>query len=160
MLDATVMLARSVTEFLEDPKFVIGVPLLAIGALGALVALSPVELLKVRAPSEPEPAAVEEVPVEEVPEEGHVSPATYIKVGLILAVITAVEVAFFYLDLAEGALIGILLALSIMKFVLVALWFMHLQFDNRVFSMFFAGGIALAIILFIVVLSTLGSSLV
>lgn len=155
MLDATVMLAGSVTEFFEDSKFVIGIPLLAIGVLGALVALSPVELLKVGAPSDPGPAAVEEVP-----EEGHVSPATYVKVGLILAVITAVEVAFFYVDVADGALIGVLLALSIIKFVLVALWFMHLRFDNRIFSALFTGGIVLAILLFIVVLSTLGSSLV
>lgn len=154
MLDATVML--SVTEFFEDPKFVIGIPLLAIGALGALIALSPVELLKVRAPSEPEPAAVEEA----VLGEGHISPATYVKVGLILSFITGVEVAFFYLDLADGALIGILLALSIMKFVLVALWFMHLRFDNRILSTLFTVGIVLAILLFIVVLSTLGSSLV
>ena len=73
---------------------------------------------------------------------------------------TAVEVAVYYVDALAGALLGILMVLSAMKFVLVVLWFMHLRFDNRLFSILFAGGLVLAVLLFAVVLSSLGASLV
>jgi len=56
--------------------------------------------------------------------------------------------------------VGVLLALSAMKFVLVALWFMHLRFDTRLFSILFGGGLALIVALIMVVLATLGSNLI
>ena len=151
----TVMLAADGKAFFENPAYLLGIPLVALGVLGAAVALTPIEL-KWPQPAPPK----EEYEILDHAPDGHPDAAEYVKVGLILAVITAVEVAIYYVDALEGALLAILLVLSAAKFVLVALWFMHLQFDNRVFSMFFAGGIVLAILLFIVVLSTLGSSLV
>lgn len=152
---SVVILAGAVTEFLEDPKYVIGLPFLAIGVLGVLAVLAPVELLKVSARIEPDVQSAEEVL-----SDGHISPGTYVMVGLVLAVLTAIEVAFFYVNVADGALIGVLLGLSIIKFVVVALWFMHLKFDNRIYTILFGGGIVLAILLLTVLLSTLGSSLV
>ena len=64
------------------------------------------------------------------------------------------------MDLADGALLGMLLALSALKFVIVVLWFMHLKFDNKLFSIMFTGGLVLVAGLFTIVLATLGSSLV
>ena len=93
-------------------------------------------------------------------EETHPSALEYVQIGVILAIITAVEVALYYVELAQGVLAGLLLALSALKFVVVALWFMHLRFDNQLFTMLFAGGIALAVALLAVVLATLGASLV
>ena len=69
-------------------------------------------------------------------------------------------VAIYYVDIAQGLLLGLLLVLSAMKFVLVMLWFMHLRFDSPLFSTLFTGGLLLAVALFMVVLATLGSSLV
>lgn len=149
-----VVLASGAKGLFEDPGFLIGVPLLALGALGALIALTPVEI---KWPSRPETVPSQ---VEAEADEGHPEPATYVKVGLWLGVITAIEVAIFYVDLIDGLLIGLLLALSLGKFLLVALWFMHLQFDSRLFSTLFTGGMALAVALFIVVLATLGANLV
>jgi hypothetical protein len=40
------------------------------------------------------------------------------------------------------------------------MWFMHLRFDNRLFSTFFVGGLMLVATLFVVVLATLGGKLV
>jgi len=93
-------------------------------------------------------------------EGAHPGPAEYIKIGLTLAVITAVEVAVYYIDALSDVLIPILIVLSALKFSLVVLWFMHLKFDNRLFSTFFVGGLMLAATLFVVVLATLGGKLV
>ena len=152
------LLAGGTKGFFESPEFLIGIPLLVVGILGVLLALSPIELHW----PVPQPAGAADVATEETEEgvEGHPSARQYIRIGLILAVITAVEVAIYYMDVAYGALLGMLLVLSLLKFVLVALWFMHLQFDSRILSTLFAGGLALVIALFFVVLATLGASLV
>jgi cytochrome c oxidase subunit 4 len=90
----------------------------------------------------------------------HPGLAEYIKIGLILAVITAVEVAVYYIDALEDVLIPILIVLSALKFSMVVMWFMHLRFDNRLFSTFFVGGLMLVATLFVIVLATLGGKLV
>ena len=97
---------------------------------------------------------------EEVREGAHPGPLEYVKIGLILAVITAVEVGIYYIEAIEDVLVPILIALSALKFSLVVLWFMHLRFDNRLFSWLLAVGLMLAVILMAIVLSTLGGGLV
>jgi cytochrome c oxidase subunit 4 len=150
----TVLLNADGKAFFENPAYLLGIPLVAIGALGALVALTPIEL------KWPQPAAPEEE-YEILEHTGdHPDALEYIKIGLILAVITAVEVAIYYVDMADGLLLVILLTLSAAKFVLVALWFMHLRFDNRMLSVAFSSGIVLVTALFVIVLSTLGANLV
>ena len=75
---------------------------------------------------------------------GHPTPLTYFKVAIILLVITAAEVGVFYVeDLGKG-IIPVLVVLSSAKFVLVAMFYMHLKYDARLFSGFFVGGLALA----------------
>ena len=155
----------SLTDWLENPAYVLGVPLAALGLLGLLLVLAPVQITWPQPPGPEVDAARARMdavwaPTDIAAHEGHPSPSQYIMVGLILGVVTAVEVAVYYVDALEGALLGILMVLSAMKFILVALWFMHLRFDNRLFSIFFAGGVVLAVLLFIIVLSTLGASLV
>ncbi len=141
--------------FFQNPAYLLGIPLVALGVLGALLALSPVELRW------PQPVAA--TPAEEEVEiivEGHIPASTYLTVGTILAGITALEVAVYYIGALHGALLGILLSLSALKFAMVALWFMHLRYDSRVFTILFAGGMMLVVALLAVVLATLGSSLV
>ena len=69
------------------------------------------------------------------------------------AVVTAIEVGLFYVDLAKGLMITLLIALSVVKFALVAMFFMHLKFDHRLFTGLFGGGIVVAIVAFSVVLA-------
>ena len=82
---------------------------------------------------------------------GHPTPTTYFKVAMILSVVTAVEVAIFYITPLSYAIIPILAVLSIGKFALVVLYYMHLKFDSRVFSglfffgMFVATGVVFAL---------------
>jgi len=101
-----------------------------------------------------------EAPAEHAGKQAHPGPVEYIKIGSILAVITAVEVGIYYVEAIEDALVPILIALSALKFSLVVMWFMHLKFDSRVFSWLLAGGLALIGLLLVVVLSTLGGGLV
>jgi cytochrome c oxidase subunit IV len=90
---------------------------------------------------------------EEHGEHGHPGAGEYVMVAFVLAFITAVEVAIYYIDLNRTTLVVSLLALSAVKFSMVAAFFMHLKFDTRVFTTFFAGGLAMAVAAFIAVLS-------
>ena len=88
-------------------------------------------------------AESEQVTVEAV-HTGHPTPLTYFKVAITLSVITAIEVGIFYIeDLGKG-IIPILAVLSAVKFTLVAMFYMHLRYDSRLFSGLFAGGLVLA----------------
>jgi cytochrome c oxidase subunit 4 len=83
----------------------------------------------------------------------HPSPKEYIRIGVVLAVLTAIEVAASYT--IDGALlIASLLGLALIKFVIVVMWFMHLRFDDRRYARFFVMGVALAVTLYLVVLLT------
>jgi cytochrome c oxidase subunit 4 len=78
-------------------------------------------------------------------EEHHPGWQEYVKIGAILAIITAVEVAIVYVEALEGVLLPILLALSVAKFILVVAYFMHLKFDHKFFAWLFGSGVVLAI---------------
>jgi len=84
----------------------------------------------------------------------HPSPKEYIRIAVILAVITAAEVAVYYLEGVQEFLVPILLLFSALKFTLVVLWFMHLKFDSRTYARFFLMGLAGAITLYLIVLLT------
>jgi cytochrome c oxidase subunit 4 len=84
----------------------------------------------------------------------HPSPKEYIRIAIILAVITGAEVGVYYLELSRGLLIPLLFGFSALKFALVVLWFMHLRFDSRTYARFFLLGLAGATTLYIVVLLT------
>ena len=83
----------------------------------------------------------------------HPTPLTYLIVAITLSVITAVEVGVFYLDWLGHGIIPVLAVLSGTKFALVAMFYMHLRYDARLFVGFFAGGLMLAVS---VVLAVLG----
>ena len=76
--------------------------------------------------------------------EAHASVGFYWAIGGILTVITAVEVAIFYVPALEGVLVPLLLLLSAAKFVLVVMFFMHLKWDSTIFSGVFLAGFVLA----------------
>jgi cytochrome c oxidase subunit 4 len=87
----------------------------------------------------------------------HPQPAKYVMIAAILVVVTAAEVGLYYLqdELAEGLIIVLLLTFAVVKFFLVASWYMHLRTDKPIFRNFFVLGIVAAILLYLVVLATL-----
>lgn len=76
-------------------------------------------------------------------EGSHASVKFYWMIGIILAVLTAMEVAAYYMELGAFE-VPILLILSVAKFVLVVMFFMHLKFDSKVFTGVFMAGMVLA----------------
>jgi cytochrome c oxidase subunit 4 len=80
-------------------------------------------------------------------EHAHPGARTYIVIALILTFITAVEVAVYYIPALLPYIFLILLTLSVVKFLMVVGWFMHLKFDHVSFSWYFGGGLALALIM-------------
>ncbi|MSQ21729.1 MAG: cytochrome C oxidase subunit IV [Dehalococcoidia bacterium] len=89
-------------------------------------------------------------------ERAHPTPARYTAIALILAVITVVEVAIVYTKFLQPVLIPLLLVLSATKFAMVAMFFMHLRFDNRLFSVMFVGGLLLALAVIIALMTLFG----
>ena len=82
----------------------------------------------------------------------HPSPKEYVRIGLILAVLTALEVAASYTGVSGSILIPTLFILAVVKFAMVVLWFMHLKFDDRRFARFFVMGLSGAAVLYLIVL--------
>jgi len=98
--------------------------------------------------STPAPAAGHSV-------EGHAHPQSreYVTIAVVLAIITAVEVLVYYQPAVRPFIVPVLLVLSAVKFSLVAMFFMHLKFDNRIFTVMFTGGLALALAVLIALLA-------
>ena len=93
------------------------------------------------------------------PERGHPTPLTYVKVAITLSAITAVEVGLFYLDMVPAMFVACFFILSATKFVMVALFYMHLRYEARLFSTLFFGGVVLAMIVVVSVLAIFGTLL-
>jgi cytochrome c oxidase subunit 4 len=98
-----------------------------------------------------DPIAVE-APREDVELAHHPTPATYVKVAVILAIVTALEVAIYYVPSVKDFLVPSLIFFSVIKFIMVAGYFMHLRFDSPIFKRFFLVGIVLAFFVFGIVL--------
>jgi cytochrome c oxidase subunit 4 len=85
--------------------------------------------------------------------DGH-SDLKYIKVAILLAVLTAIEVGVYYIDMSSAALTAILIPLMVVKFWLVAAYFMHLKNDTPLFTKMFVSGLVFAIVVYAVMLTT------
>jgi cytochrome c oxidase subunit 4 len=68
----------------------------------------------------------------------------YVNIAIILALITALEVATYYVDFGPFFLPSLL----------VVSYFMHLKFDNKIFSFLFYSGLVLAIGVYVAFLAT------
>jgi cytochrome c oxidase subunit IV len=88
---------------------------------------------------------------EHTAEDHHPTPRDYVNIAIILAVLTAMEVSTYFLDF--GAIgVPLLIVLMIIKFLLVAGWFMHLRFDTKLFSRLLYAGLTLAVAVYAITL--------
>lgn len=89
-------------------------------------------------------------------EHAHPSDWQYIKIALLLAVLTALEV-FTYFEsvhnLSDAVLYVVLTVLMVLKFVYVVAWFMHLKFDSIIFRRVFQVGIVMALAVYLIMLT-------
>ena len=83
----------------------------------------------------------------EAGEHHHPSDFTYIKVALILAVMTTLEVLTYPFDFGHFA-VPLLLILMTLKFGTVVAYFMHLKFDSIMFRRLFIAGIITAVVVY------------
>jgi len=81
------------------------------------------------------------------------SDAGYIKIAIILALITGLEVSTYYIDFGP-LFMPALLTMMVVKFVMVVSYFMHLKFDSKIFSFLFYTGLGLALFVYIMALAT------
>jgi cytochrome c oxidase subunit 4 len=88
---------------------------------------------------------VTEVHTGEAHEHEHPGELTYIKVAAILAAVTVVEVAIYYISDLRDILVPALIILSVAKFLAVVSYFMHLKFDDRRLAWTFALAMILTI---------------
>jgi cytochrome c oxidase subunit IV len=92
-------------------------------------------------------------------EHAHPTPLTYAKVGLVLFVLTALEVGLYEVTYGEHAgmlghdlqpfFVPLLLLLSAAKFALVAAFYMHLKNDSKLFTSVFVFPIIIATIVIV-----------
>jgi cytochrome c oxidase subunit IV len=75
----------------------------------------------------------------------HASTATYVRVAIILAIVTALEFGVIYVRQLTPVLVPLLLVMSAAKFVLVVLFFMHLRYDSRLLTVLFVGSLVIAL---------------
>ena len=82
-------------------------------------------------------------------EEVHTTNQTYVRIAIILAIITLVEVVIYYIPTLRAVLVPALIVLSLAKFLMVVGYFMHLKFDDKRLAWIFAGGMILALSIYI-----------
>ncbi len=81
------------------------------------------------------------------------SNAGYVRIAVILAAITGLEVATYYVDFGALFLPSLLIMMAV-KFYIVVSFFMHLKFDNKLFSWVFYAGLFLAMTVYGIFLAT------
>ena len=92
--------------------------------------------------------------------ETHASVGTYIRVALILVAVTALEVGVIYIRRLTPIIVPLLLVMSIAKFTLVVMFFMHLRYDPRPLVAVFVGPLLLATGLAVALMTLTGAFLV
>ena len=85
----------------------------------------------------------------------HPSDWAYVKIALVLAAVTALEVFTYFETVLDwgAALVPSLMVMMVVKFYLVATWFMHLRFDSKLFAKMFTIGLILAVGVYMITLT-------
>ncbi len=91
-------------------------------------------------------------------EHHHPTVGTYIKVGVILTIITVVEVVAYYIPafVESPYFVPSLLIMSAVKFAIVVMFYMHLKYDHKLFRALFTGPLAIAFVTILALLLLFG----
>jgi cytochrome c oxidase subunit 4 len=77
-------------------------------------------------------------------EHAHPGPREYILIGVVLAVLTILELMAYTRTDIKPILVPVLIALSATKFFIVVSFYMHLRFDDVIYRFVFCFGLAVA----------------
>ncbi len=83
----------------------------------------------------------------------HPTDQVYVRIAIVLAIITLVEVVIYYIPTVRPALVPALLILSVAKFLMVVGFFMHLRFDSRIYRFMFAAGLVITLGVYLALLA-------
>jgi cytochrome c oxidase subunit 4 len=70
---------------------------------------------------------------------------TYVAIAMLLAVITGVEIGIVYVPIVKWLIVTALVVLSVVKFMYVIFYFMHLKWDKPFCTILFFIGLVLSI---------------
>jgi cytochrome c oxidase subunit IV len=93
-------------------------------------------------------------------EHAHPGPGTYLLIGVILFFLTVIEVVIVYIPAIASQpllMIPMLMVLMTIKFALVVMFFMHLKFDNRLFSFLFTAPLLIAVCITLALMALFGA---
>jgi cytochrome c oxidase subunit IV len=90
----------------------------------------------------------------------HASVRVYVRVAVVLTLVTALEVGVIYIRQLSPIIVPLLLAMSAAKFALVAMFFMHLRYDSRPLTAVFVGPLLIATGLAVALMTLTGAFLV
>ena len=79
---------------------------------------------------------------------------SYMAIFWYLAVLTVIEIGVIFAPLPRIVIGVLLVSLACAKAAMVAIYFMHLRFDSRIFRRLFVTGVLLATTVYIIVLLT------
>jgi cytochrome c oxidase subunit IV len=85
----------------------------------------------------------------------HPNAKLYVKVAAWLAVVTGVEVLLSYVTLPPLILLAALIVLSLIKFIVVVGYFMHLKFDQPLLRKPLLAGLITAFLVYSIVLANM-----
>lgn len=87
--------------------------------------------------------------------EAHGTVKLYVIFAVVLCVITFIEWFIFKhkesMGLSNPVMVVVLLGLSLIKFIMVCGWYMHLRYDRKILTKMFVAAMAISLSVFIVV---------
>ena len=95
----------------------------------------------------------------EQPAHQHSSTRIYLQVAAILCVVTALEFTVIYVRQLTPVLTPLLIVMSVGKFALVVMYFMHLRYDSKPLTFLFVAPLLLAVGLAIALMTLTGDFL-
>ena len=90
----------------------------------------------------------------------HASVRTYVRVAVILTLVTGLEVGVIYIRALTPIIVPLLLVMAAGKFALVVMFFMHLRYDGRALTTLFLGPLLIATLLGIALMTLTGAFLI
>ncbi len=89
---------------------------------------------------------------------GHATVQIYIRVAVVLGLLTAIEIGAVYVPgIPSHALVALLLVFSVLKFGLVVSFFMHLRYDNKLLTVLFVGPLIIAMAIILAIMALFGA---
>src|SRR5262245_30503454 len=94
-------------------------------------------------------------------DEGHASVPTYLRVAVVLAILTAIEIGALYVPgMPNHLLVTLILIFGTLKFALVVAFFMHLRYDSKLLTALFVGPLLIALAIILAIMALFGAYLV